>query len=211
MELVDQQYRMDESAPSRFEYRKLDTSTSIRILALEPCTDNKPLRGKMQHFDLEYETPIFDALSYVWGAAIYDRSFECDSGIVMITKSLEEALKRLRSPHEVRQIWADGICINQQDVLEREGQVKLMGQLYTRAHAVQIWLGPDPNHAAKRAFDFIMRHVQTSVIWDNYTELRDPAMDWSPLAELSKLEYFKRIWVRENTGTRFADARTVLK
>jgi hypothetical protein len=198
MELFEQQCRMDESAPSRFKYMKLETSASIRILALEPGTHNESLRGTLQHFDLEDQSPIFDALSYVWGAAIYDRFLECQSGIVMITRSLEEALRRLRSPHEARHIWADGICINQQDILERESQVKLMGQLYTRAQSVNIWLGPDSNHAAKRAFDFIKQHVEMSASGCNWAALRDPAMDWSPLAELSRLEYFKRIWVRGN-------------
>jgi hypothetical protein len=183
MELAEPQPSMDDSAPSRFEYQRLETPTSIRILALEPGTANEPLRGALQHSDLESERPIFEALSYVWGAVIYDCSFECPTGIVKITDSLEVALQRLRSPRKTKHIWADGICINQQDILERGSQVKLMGQIYSGAHSVKIWLG----RAARRAFDFILA---------SGSRWRKPNMDLSPLAELSKLEYFKRIWVR---------------
>jgi hypothetical protein len=201
MELTNQQQLIHYSthAPGRFEYEKLQTSTSIRILALEPGTGNEPLRGRLQHFDLKSEVPSFDALSYVWGVAVYERTFEChmQSRVVMITSSLEEALQRLRSPHEITNIWADGICINQHDTSERESQVKLMGQLYTRAQQVKIWLGPDSDHAAKETF-YLLRQKglsRTPGLPFDRTALRDPAMDWSPLTKLSKLEYFKRIWV----------------
>jgi hypothetical protein len=203
MEFTNQQRLIYDSAPGPggFEYQKLETSTSIRILELEPGTSDEPLRGRLQHFDLKSEIPSFDALSYVWGVAVYDQTFECHMPIridtVMITKSLEEALQRLRSPQEIKHIWADGICINQHDISERENQVKLMGQLYTRAKQVKIWLGPDSDHAAKKSFDLLKRYglsVASKYSFDS-TTLRDPAIDWSPLSELSKLEYFNRIWV----------------
>jgi hypothetical protein len=144
----------------------------------------------LYHVDLKSEEPIYDALSYVWGTVVYDRSFECPTGIVMITKSLDVALQRLRSPEKIQHIWADGICINQQNILERESQVKLMGLVYTQAKMVKIWLGPDTLHVAKKAFGLV---EQFSLNLANY---RDITMDWSPLVELSSLEYFKRIWVR---------------
>jgi hypothetical protein len=201
MDLINQQRLIHDSThgSGRFEYQKLETPSSIRILALEPGTRNQPLRGRLQHFDLKSEVPSFDALSYVWGVAAYDRTFEChmQSRIVMITSSLEEALQRLRSPHEIMNIWADGICINQHDTSERESQVKLMGQLYTRAKQVKIWLGLDPDHAAKKAFDLLKQYGLSELAIYSFdpTALRDPEMDWSPLAKLSKLDYFKRIWV----------------
>jgi hypothetical protein len=104
----------------------------------------------------------------------------------MITKSLDVALQRLRSPEKIQHIWADGICINQQNILERESQVKLMGLVYTQAKMVKIWLGPDTLHVAKKAFGLV---EQFSLNLANY---RDITMDWSPLVELSSLEYFKR-------------------
>jgi hypothetical protein len=195
MELVKQQHWMDESTPRRFEFQKLETSTSIRVLALKPGTDNEPIRGTLEHFDLEELKVVFahfDALSYVWGAAVYDRTFECQTGIIMITKSLEEALQRLRSTYETLHIWADGICINQEDILERESQVKLMGQVYRQAKQVKIWLGPDPTYAAIEAFRFIKQSTRK-------LDFKDATMDWSPLTKFSQLEYFLNEFGYETT------------
>lgn len=38
-------------------------------------------------------------------------------------------------------LWADGICINQKDILERASQVKLMGDIYSKAQATAAYLG----------------------------------------------------------------------
>jgi hypothetical protein len=35
------------------------------------------------------------------------------------------------------------VCINQDDLAERAGQVKLMGQIYRNAEVVVVWLGRD--------------------------------------------------------------------
>lgn len=41
-------------------------------------------------------------------------------------------------------IWIDALCINQLDVSERNHQVEQMGDIYSRAESVQIWLGKAP-------------------------------------------------------------------
>ncbi|KAK8118392.1 uncharacterized protein PG998_003018 [Apiospora kogelbergensis] len=38
-------------------------------------------------------------------------------------------------------VWADALCINQEDAKERTQQVKLMGRIYRQARTVKIWLG----------------------------------------------------------------------
>jgi hypothetical protein len=38
--------------------------------------------------------------------------------------------------------WVDAICINQEDVLERDRQVSQMGTIYRDADCVHVWLGP---------------------------------------------------------------------
>jgi hypothetical protein len=193
MDLASQVSSQNDETLNHFRYQSFKTASSIRVLALDPGTGDAALQGQLQHVDLASSTPSFCALSYVWGTVVYDRSFECQSSVIMITQSLEEALKRLRLPDKVINIWADGICINQQDVRERESQVKLMGQIYTRAHQIMIWLGPDPQNKAQTAFNLLKEYSDV----DQYDEdkVRDPATDWSPLAELARMGYFKTIWV----------------
>lgn len=44
----------------------------------------------------------------------------------------------LRPPEE---IWIDAICINQRDIEERNQQVSIMGEIYTKSVATWVWLG----------------------------------------------------------------------
>lgn len=39
-------------------------------------------------------------------------------------------------------LWVDALCINQDDVLERNSQVGRMGELYKNAECVHCWIGP---------------------------------------------------------------------
>jgi hypothetical protein len=43
---------------------------------------------------------------------------------------------------DVRYIWIDAICINQDSLVERAFQVRIMDRIYQQARKVLIWLGP---------------------------------------------------------------------
>ncbi|KAK0727530.1 heterokaryon incompatibility protein-domain-containing protein [Lasiosphaeria miniovina] len=60
----------------------------------------------------------------------------CNGERVRITANLRAALSRFRKPDQPRTLWADSICINQEDVGERFRQVSLMAQIYTKAETV---------------------------------------------------------------------------
>lgn len=54
-----------------------------------------------------------------------------------------DALLHLRpSSGPPRKLWADAICINQDDFTERAQQVTTMPLIYQHAKRVVIWLGP---------------------------------------------------------------------
>ncbi|KAL1653251.1 cell separation during budding [Didymella pomorum] len=62
--------------------------------------------------------------------------------------------------HKARTVWADALCINQDDLSERAHQVTLMGRIYSQAERVVVWLGSDDENIAhtaavalKRIFD----------------------------------------------------------
>ena len=58
-----------------------------------------------------------------------------------ITDNLAKALRRLRRLNEIRVLWIDALCINQDDMTERSQQVQMMGSIYSRANRVLVWLG----------------------------------------------------------------------
>lgn len=51
-------------------------------------------------------------------------------------------MKELRlKPGKSRYLWIDAICINQDDIAEKNSQVAMMAEIYKKATRVNIWLG----------------------------------------------------------------------
>ncbi|KAF1966076.1 hypothetical protein BU23DRAFT_603777 [Bimuria novae-zelandiae CBS 107.79] len=90
---------------------------------------------------------------------------------VDITISLADALKSFRLPKMKRVVWADALCIDQQDIKERNLQVKMMERVYAEAKGVLSWLGRDVDGIAKECFDLI---IETNKCLDHiYLENKD--------------------------------------
>lgn len=83
----------------------------------------------------------FDALSYVWNQYSGSSQILCDQAVLVISRSLEIALSSLRYEKSQRHLWVDQICINQDDEPEKEQQIPLMAQIYSKASKVLVWLG----------------------------------------------------------------------
>jgi len=96
------------------------------------------------HFDID-NTPPYGALSYCWGPGPDDCKILCDGKVFFARASLECALKRLRAgfPTGKREvfIWADALCINQQNLEEKGAQIRLMERIYSSAATVYVDLG----------------------------------------------------------------------
>lgn len=90
------------------------------------------------------DRPPFVALSYTWGDPTLNKTIQVNGQTFNITTSLSDALGYLRRSEESVTLWADAICINQQDLAEKREQVPLMRLIYERAITVIAWLG----HAA---------------------------------------------------------------
>lgn len=56
-----------------------------------------------------------------------------------VTKSLHDAIKRARI-FGVTALWADQICVNQDDEVKRGLQVRMMGRIYEKAKRVFVSL-----------------------------------------------------------------------
>ncbi|KAL2176407.1 heterokaryon incompatibility, partial [Thermothelomyces heterothallicus CBS 202.75] len=65
----------------------------------------------------------------------------CEGKPLRVTVSLYTGLKRLRRQDIIRVLWADAVCINQKDTLEKNAQLPLMGRIYSQPSRVPVWLG----------------------------------------------------------------------
>lgn len=102
-----------------------------------------------------YRLPIFYALLYVWGQPTKSQEILIDERPIAITESLYSGLRAIQKSltNDIR-VWADALCINQDDFEERSAQILLMREIYHSAFVVRIWLGISSPDAA-RCFEFI--------------------------------------------------------
>ncbi|KAH4195711.1 hypothetical protein HBI80_123130 [Parastagonospora nodorum] len=115
----------------------------IRLLEIYPSTiahDDLECRLFRITLDSTHAHP-YEALSYTWGDQVMRTDIVCNDQRVSITSNLSVALKKIRLQHKSRFIWADGICINQDDSSDKNCQIPLMGKIYSIADRVVVWLG----------------------------------------------------------------------
>jgi len=74
----------------------------------------------------------------------------CDGKAIHVTHNLHGAL-RVLSRLQPGYWWIDQLCINQEDIQERNAQVALMGQLYRNASKVVLWLGDETRMESRAA------------------------------------------------------------
>lgn len=133
-----------------YEYEPLPSKTHTRLLILTHGTGEDILVGSIKTVDLDAsELDSFEAISYVWGSDEKDQSILIDGRSLPITNSLREALIQTRLPEKPRTLWADSICINQDDTIEKGHQVFAMGRIYKASRRTLICLGIEPHHAEK--------------------------------------------------------------
>jgi hypothetical protein len=123
----------------QFEYH----GPTIRLVKVRPSKDaDGPVKCDIRIASTDSE---YICLSYVWG------NREPGDWILMNDKrfwarqNLLDFLTSARSLVDIQSnwIWIDALCIDQENIEEREHQVKRMGHIYSRANRVVSWLGSD--------------------------------------------------------------------
>ncbi|KAE9367148.1 HET-domain-containing protein [Stipitochalara longipes BDJ] len=164
---------MSQAVPQRprYEHRPLKTPDSTRILHLQPGHFTDDIHVQLTEIRLS-EAPSYEALSYVWGSPTPEDPIFCHGDELLVTANCIAAMRRLRHERKARLLWIDGICINQSSTTERNHQVQLMGDIYSRARKVLIWLGEESPES-----DFVMSFFKTYYrIWKWLAPFRRPLL-----------------------------------
>ncbi|CAJ0549782.1 Ff.00g033950.m01.CDS01 [Fusarium sp. VM40] len=220
-----------------FQYTALQQN-EIRVLILDAGDDEDALSGTLvavDHVPGENVTR-YEAMSYTWGDQsdpdyIHLRHSEFithgeSPGSLPIGRNLASALRQIRHKIDSRILWADSICINQQDLDERAAQVQRMRDIYKYAQRVIAWLGPADGHSPiaigllqeladcidftkgdedilnnrmtfkREKYDFIMSGPAHDI---NSWSKPLPYSDqqWKAVASLISRSWFRRLWVRQ--------------
>lgn len=129
-----------------YQYQPLTSCSHIRLIRfdLSSAFDNDIVSIQLIDTPL-LESPSFEALSYTWGDKIEGTSIRIGGHVLNITPNLYRFLKRLRGDEQAKgytaTYWADQICINQEDIAERNSQVALMASIYRQSRRTLAWLG----------------------------------------------------------------------
>ncbi|KAI1321274.1 heterokaryon incompatibility protein-domain-containing protein [Xylariaceae sp. FL0255] len=190
---------------SEFAYRPLDNSSrdQIRVLSLAPSNSfPAPIHVSLSIVNLTSSSsppsspPVYEALSYCWGNALDTVIISCNGQPFSVTRNLESALRHLRQKEGHRVIWADAICIDQANLVERACQVNLMREIYQTASRALVWLGED---AADSQLVFplckrLMRTWHDLVFREDAVHISDPTQMYRP--------DLKEIWTNKLIETR---------
>lgn len=143
--------------------------------------------------------------SHLWPRAYDEAEIILDGSSFKVGTNLEKALRALRETPEVRSgllVWADALCINQNDIEERNFEISRMGSIYRRAVRVASWLSEvDDTHIKALEFMNIVGKFASDVteydsdrlsIWFPRYELVDCV---GMLAALWHLPYWHRMWI----------------
>ena len=169
------------------------------------------------------EAPSYEAISYAWGDPNNKIEISCNEMPFWITVNLHEALKRFRHEDEPRILWADGLCIDQLNDVEKGHQVGFMTEIYRQSQCTLVWLGSAwDEEGVQLAFEMIDRF--TSITDREYrlsgqpdafeflyslsttASLRDHHKEYytrqnvDHLKRLFKKSWFSRIWVQQEVG-----------
>ncbi|KAK5947079.1 hypothetical protein PMZ80_001225 [Knufia obscura] len=115
-----------------YGYQPLDSSKQeIRLLKL----NETEALGHYNHLTTRTfsvnDAPSYHCLSYVWGDPDRFIPLNCDGKYIMVTQNLYHGISLSFSRYPEIYLWADGLCINQDDLEERAQQVRLMGRIYS--------------------------------------------------------------------------------
>ncbi|KAF4440043.1 HET-domain-containing protein [Fusarium austroafricanum] len=179
-------------------YEKRLSPTEFRILSISPAADERcPIHVMLRDYRLD-DCPEYETVSYCWGgedgdSKRYSPVYLGDYWDVLLqTKNCWSMLQYMRLQSHARLVWVDAICINQEDNLEKEIQVPLMGTIYWRCLRVIVYLGEDIVKAKEpsvtKGRSYPPRH--------DFTEFGDVIPgSLMTLQQLFKLKYFQRVWV----------------
>ena len=222
-----------EGRQNQFQHSRLHTARALRLIKdiHFDALDSK-LSCALETFDFDTH-PSYICLSYTWGAALVgsedDESNKAanaktwelniknkeEDGILYIQRNLFEGLCQISksvSAESTHYVWADAVCIDQDNLSERSSQVAMMGSIYSSAEKVVVWLGSDMTDFTNFAWfhsdhitsgyligkesDFIIHRVDLDApIFMGFGIREEQWISYSNFVD--RRRWFKRAWVMQ--------------
>jgi hypothetical protein len=128
--------------PTNFTHTPLDyCAPSIRLVLIQATKSSEGLIQCILRYASTASTYL--CLSYVWGADDCGQWILVNGQRFWIRQNLYDffSVARQQPQWQSRWIWIDALCIDQSNAIERNHQVKQMGDIFAGAVKVVAWLG----------------------------------------------------------------------
>jgi hypothetical protein len=169
------------------------SSRAIRLIRLSRVPNTERVSCELFHEDLDSK-PEYDALSYYWGAPSELETISLNGSDILICRNLHRFLQSLVARSTSLVVWLDVLCINQQDVTERNWQFRLMQEIFESAQNVYAWLG-EGDADCKLAMRCVTANDQTATLAKSIK----PQVLKQYLEQLFIQPYWTRIWIIQET------------
>jgi hypothetical protein len=124
----------------------------IQCRMFQTTTYNKPYLYVSQenptgsrHARKRHSSSSYICLSYTWGKPDNGFPIRINGKIFRVRQNLYEFLEIAWRKQFRHNFWIDALCIDQSNVTERNHQVQQMGQIFSQAEEVFMWLGQKPH------------------------------------------------------------------
>lgn len=209
-----------------YPYRQLE-GTDIRYVTLQPFNKDVGL-VECTLWQKPLEEAQYTAVSYAWGNACVTESILVAGQEFEVTANLAVCLKHLAIRLAAKDtaedgsgfnIWVDAVCINQEDIAERNAQVLRMKDIFPHADKLIVWLGDEGPHtgpAVERINDItrlldiltenedgtgfrdaknkVPEHIYSRTTDEHEIAIRSGVMD------IYEREWWERTWILQEVG-----------
>jgi Heterokaryon incompatibility protein (HET) len=185
-------FTLNEGGDISFDAPEIQQSTSTACERADGTAQTASTEAHIQ------EAEPYEALSYTWGGSPDSSHFIkiLDGGqaySIPITINLESALRHLRPSSEVKYLWVDALCINQENHVEKSSQIPKIADIYNQATKVRVWLGEEKEHSDV-ALKFIRKVLNLSNL-DQLVQDKLTPYEWAAFLDLMKRPWFSRRWI----------------
>ena len=196
------------------DYRPLDESQQqIRLITIHAAEASSydgseaVVTCTLETVALRHANPFY-ALSYVWGLSTPAGPISVNGQTIHVRRNLwlflltlqKRFCRKARNGSFDRgsvRVWADYICIQQNDVRERNSQVAMMGDIYKAADAIYAWLGESgtPVDDGMRCIAETAALRKQGVSWAQIR--REVSSIEAGIRSISTSQYWSRMWIKQ--------------
>lgn len=215
--IVSEMVSLPSELTDTYIYEALpDARTHLRLLEFETqgIGENGKINCRLTIWPVN-RVPTYHAASYTWGSSTETEHIRLNRKQMLVRKNCADVLRRLGHFKTSRYYWIDALCINQDNVEEKNDQVAMMGKIFGEAEHVLACIGLEEEDDAAYAIDQISRvdeHIEYSMESRTnnkahgslFLEAEGALMSLGDMdlvrlvlasGALAKRSYFERVWV----------------